>query len=241
MQTQDSASRFYLHHLLLPLVVAGLVLWLIYLFSIDERVTRLFFDPATQQFPLRNNWFLEVVMHQWAKYAVVTLGVAVLTAYLLSFRMASLTFLRRVFLFLVLAMGFSTGTVSYLKSMSHKQCPYDLKMYGGYAPYTGIFEKAPQGVKPGRCWPAGHSSAGFCLMAFYFAGLYLRNKRLAFWGLYGGFGLGFVLGMGRVLQGAHFLSHHIWTALICWLVTLALYELMLSRSPAATSEKAAQT
>ena len=240
-QRQNSASRFYLLHLVIPLVAAGLVLWVIYLLGIDERITRLFFDPVTQQFPLRNHWFLEVVMHRWAKYAVVILGVAVLAAYLLSFRIAALASLRRVLLFLVLAMGLSSGTVSYLKSVSHKQCPYDLKMYGGYAPYTALFEKTPQGVKPGRCWPGGHSSAGFCLMAFYFAGLHLRNKRLASWGLYGGFGLGFVLGMGRVLQGAHFLSHHIWTALICWLVMLALYELILRHFSPAAEENALQT
>ncbi|HSS46612.1 MAG TPA: phosphatase PAP2 family protein [Burkholderiales bacterium] len=240
-QGQDSASRFYFLHLVIPLIAAGLVLWVIYLLGVDERITRLFFDPVTQQFPLRNRWFLEVVMHRWAKYAVVILGVAVLAAYLVSFRIASLAPLRRVFLFLILAMGLSSGAVSYLKSVSHKQCPYDLKMYGGYAPYTGIFEKAPPGVKPGRCWPGGHSSAGFCLMAFYFVGLRLRNKRVALWGLYGGFGLGFVFGMGRVLQGAHFLSHHLWAALICWLVMLALYELMLRRLPIATREITVQT
>lgn len=223
-------------HLVIPLVAASLVLWVIYLLGIDERITRLFFDPVTQQFPLRNHWFLEVVMHRWAKYAVVILGVAVLAAYLLSFRMASLAPLRRVLLFLVLAMGLSSGTVSYLKSVSNKQCPYDLKMYGGYAPYIALFEKTPEGVKPGKCWPGGHSSTGFCLMAFYFAGQHLRRRRLAYWGLFGGFGLGFVLGFGRVMQGAHFLSHHLWTALICWLVMLALYQLLLRRQPIAEKE-----
>jgi len=42
--------------------------------------------------------------------------------------------------------------------------------------------------------------------------------------------LGFALGMGRVAQGAHFVSHNLWSALICWLVVLALYELLLRRA-----------
>ncbi|MEK6209810.1 MAG: sulfite exporter TauE/SafE family protein [Pseudomonadota bacterium] len=42
--------------------------------------------------------------------------------------------------------------------------------------------------------------------------------------------LGFALGMGRVAQGAHFVSHDLWSALICWLVVLALYELLLRRA-----------
>jgi membrane-associated PAP2 superfamily phosphatase len=77
-------------------------------------------------------------------------------------------------------------------------------------------------------------------MAFYFAGRHLRNCRLAYWGLFGGFGLGFVLGFGRVMQGAHFLSHQLWTALICWLVMLALYELLLRRQPIPEKEAGSQ-
>lgn len=150
-QKRDSAWHFYLLHLVIPLVAAGLILWVIFILGIDARISRLFFDPVSQQFPLRNHWFLEVVMHHWVKYAVVTLGIAVLVAYLFSFRIAALAPLRRVLLFLVLAMGLSSGAVSYLKSVSHKQCPYDLKMYGGYAPYAALFEKIPEGVKQGRC------------------------------------------------------------------------------------------
>ncbi|MGH8710249.1 MAG: hypothetical protein ACREVA_02860 [Burkholderiales bacterium] len=45
---------------------------------------------------------------------------------------------------------------------------------------------------------------------------------------------------GRVIQGAHFLSHQLWTALICWLVMLALYELLLRRQPITEEEAASQ-
>jgi len=230
-KTPSSAWQFYILHLLIPLVAALLILSVIYALGIDERITGLFFDPVSQQFPFRKNWFLDLVMHHWIKYAVILLAVCVVVTYLCSFRVASLAPLRRLLLFLVLAMGLSTGTVSLIKRESPKQCPYDLRIYGGYAPYIALFEKAPPGVMPGKCWPAGHSSTGFCLMAFYFAGRYLRNRRLANWGLFGGLGLGFILGFGRVMQGAHFLSHQLWAALICWLVMLVLYELLLRRQP----------
>jgi membrane-associated PAP2 superfamily phosphatase len=178
-------------------------------------------------------------MHRWSKYAVVALGVGVFAAFLSSLSSGVLARVRRVLLFVVLAMGLSSASISWLKNVSHKQCPYDLKMYGGYAPYTGLFDKTPEGIKPGKCWPGGHSSTGFCLMVFYFVGLHLRNKRFAAWGLYGGFSMGFVLGLGRVMQGAHFLSHHLWTALICWVLMLALYELLLRRAPGAAKESPA--
>ena len=30
-------------------------------------------------------------------------------------------------------------------------------------------------------------------------------------------------------QGAHFLSHNLWTASLCWLISLAVYDLLLYR------------
>jgi len=45
----------------------------------------------------------------------------------------------------------------------------------------------------------------------------------------GALALGFGSGLARVAQGAHFASHIVWSALVCWLVTLALYEGFLRR------------
>ncbi|HUL41940.1 MAG TPA: phosphatase PAP2 family protein [Burkholderiales bacterium] len=236
----NSSRHFYLLHLVIPAAAASLILWVIYILGIDERITRLFFNPETRRFPLRDNWFLETVMHHWIKYAVILLGLSVLVAYVSSFWVAMLAPLRRVLVFVVLAMALSTATVNLLKNESPKHCPYDLKIFGGYAPYVALFEKTPRGVKSGNCWPGAHSTAGFCLMALYFAGRHLRNRKLANWGLFGGLGLGFILGFGRVMQGAHFFSHQLWAALICWLVMLAVYELLLRRHSVPEKEAAFQ-
>nr|NOY04394.1 phosphoesterase [Gammaproteobacteria bacterium] len=40
---------------------------------------------------------------------------------------------------------------------------------------------------------------------------------------------GSLLGVGRMLQGAHFLSHNVWTAVFCWLIGLGSYYLVLYR------------
>jgi membrane-associated PAP2 superfamily phosphatase len=37
---------------------------------------------------------------------------------------------------------------------------------------------------------------------------------------------GSVLSVGRMMQGAHFLSHNIWTAVFCWLIGLGCYYLV---------------
>jgi membrane-associated PAP2 superfamily phosphatase len=142
---------------------------------------------------------------------------------MMSFFLPALRNLRRVLLFLGLALTLAPGTVSLLKSQSHRSCPYDLVEFGGSAPHVGLFDAAPSGDFPGRCFPSGHASAGFCLLAFYFAGLALRNRRLALAGLWGGIAAGMLFGFARLVQGAHFLSHNLWSALVCWLVILAVY------------------
>lgn len=130
---------------------------------------------------------------------------------------------RRLLLFLSLAMTLATAAVSFLKSGSPRHCPYDLIEFGGLEAHLGLFEAARPGHTLGHCFPAGHASAGFCLLAFYFAGHALGRRGLALAGLWGGFGAGMAFGMARVAQGAHFLSHNLWSAGVCWLVILVLY------------------
>ena len=58
---------------------------------------------------------------------------------------------------------------------------------------------------------------------FYFVGLVRRNRWLSRAGLALGIAAGLVLGLGRMLQGAHFLTHVLWSGIVCWLVILGLY------------------
>lgn len=226
-----TAGRFYLLHLGGALVLAAAALLIVEHFRIDWRISNFFFDPELGRFPLRDDWFLEKVMHVGVKNAVVGIGLLVLAAWITSFRLKRLAQWRPLLLFLFIAMVLSSSAISLVKSVSGKHCPYDLEQYGGTVPFVGLLERLPQGVKPGKCWPGGHASAGFCLFAFYFAALKLGRRRMAAAMLAGSLLLGLVLGMGRVAQGAHFVSHNLWSALICWLVTLALYELLLRRAP----------
>jgi len=216
-------AQFFLAHLWLPLGAAALILLPLEATNLDNVVSNWFYDAATGRFPLRYNPAFEIVTHHWAKYLVVLIGCAVIAAYLLSFVIPALKDRRRLLLFLSLALTLAPAAVSLLKSGNPRHCPYDLVEYGGYAAHLGLFDAAAPGQSPGRCFPSGHASAGFSLLAFYFAGLALGNRRLALTALWVGMGAGLAFGMARVSQGAHFLSHNLWSALVCWLVILALY------------------
>jgi membrane-associated PAP2 superfamily phosphatase len=219
--------RFWLLHIALPITALLLVLAAVEASGLDWWLSDLFFDSRSRSFPLRGDPFLEHVLHYQVKYVVIAVALTISGAWLVSYTAPRLARYRRVLMFVWLAMVLSTSAISGLKALSGKHCPYDLAIYGGWAPYRGLMESLPDGVAPGHCFPGGHASTGFSLFAIYFAALHLGRRRLAAAALAVAFLLGLTLGMGRVAQGAHFLSHSIWTALICWAVIALLYLALL--------------
>jgi membrane-associated PAP2 superfamily phosphatase len=112
------------------------------------------------------------------------------------------------------------------------QCPWSLQAFGGQEVYSGLLEPRPATAKPGRCWPGGHASAGFSLMALFFALRDIR-PRTARACLVFAITLGSVFSLGRMLQGAHFFSHNLWTFLFDWLICTLCYWLLLYRKNSA--------
>jgi membrane-associated PAP2 superfamily phosphatase len=210
--------------------------------DVDRVLESRFFDPVTGGFPLRYDPFLEVVLHYWTKYLVALVAGLAFAGFLLSFQIAALKPQRRALLFIALAIVLSTTAVSAAKMVSVKHCPWDLIEFGGEIAYTKLLEQPPRGTRAGHCFPAGHTSTGFSLLAFYFVGRARRNPRLARAGLALGLTAGLALGFGRMLQGAHFLSHVLWSGILCWLAILFVYVATARRladveTPASGAEK----
>lgn len=189
----------------------------------DSAVSRWFFDPVAGTFPLRHNASLEVFGHQAPKLVVALTGSFVIALLLLTFALPDLRPQRRLLAFLSLSLALAPLAVVLLKAGSVRHCPWSLQEFGGYAPHLSLFDATPPGLVPGHCFPSGHAAAGFCLFAFYFAGLSLGRPRFACASFWSAVAAGMGLGMVRVVQGAHFISHNFWSALVCWLVILGLY------------------
>ncbi|HEX6004263.1 MAG TPA: phosphatase PAP2 family protein [Burkholderiales bacterium] len=212
---------------LAPLLPLALLLVALDRTSLDSTVSAWFFDRATDAFPLRYSSALEVFAHHYAKELVIALEGCVIALFLLSYVLPDLSAARRRLGFLALALALAPLAVALLKLGSYRHCPWDLAEFGGFAPHLGLLDPVPARVPAGHCFPAGHPSTGFCLMAFYFA---LRGTPAHRWArpaLAAGIAAGLLLGLGRIAQGAHFLSHVLWSGVVCWLVIVVVQQMIL--------------
>lgn len=212
--------RFWWWHGVLPFGVFAVLAWLFAVTDWDLRLSDPFYDSLARIWPYKRSWWANDLIHTGGKYLVLLIGVTSLLVYVASYFGESLRRWRRKALFLCLCIGLSTGLVSLGKQFSNRHCPWDYDRYGGEVPYRGLFAEPPAECKPGRCFPAGHASGGFALVGLYFVA---RRRAWALAGLGVGLLLGAVFGFGQMARGAHFVSHNLWTAAICWAVSLGLY------------------
>ncbi|MGF6590843.1 phosphatase PAP2 family protein [Pseudomonas sp. 2835] len=217
--------------------ITALILILLELTSLDMDLAKLAFDPVAGEFIGRHSYFLEDILHDRAKQAVIVLGLLAVAAFAASFFWSRLVNWRRELGCLVLAMGLSTGFVTPLKAVTAVQCQWSLSEFGGKETYSELLSPRPATDKPGRCWPGGHAATGFTLFALFFV-LRDRRPRLARAALLFAFGLGTLFSVGRMLQGAHFFSHNVWTAVFCWLIGLGCYYWVLYRRPVEVKQDA---
>ncbi|PKO42927.1 MAG: phosphoesterase [Betaproteobacteria bacterium HGW-Betaproteobacteria-22] len=216
------AESFWLKHLLAGLLVAAFMRLVYPVLHIDANLTDLFFDAQRQHFPLKHNLFLTQWMHTGLKWLMVTVAVLSLVLSVSSYFFARIKAYRAPLLWVFVGMVVSTTVVAILKHYNQHACPWDLTVYGGDLPLIALFEAPPAGVELGRCFPAGHPSGGFALMAFYFAFITYRPA-FARWMLLLSLVMGLVMGGVQIARGAHFLSHVLWSGWTVWMTLLILY------------------
>ena len=209
-----------------PLLIMGLLLWLDPA-GLDFAIAEKMYVPGVG-FVGHKSYWLENILHDRAKQVVILFSVLVVMGFLASLFMPKLREWRRTLGYVVLAMGLSTAIITPLKALTAVQCPWSLSEFGGEETFTPLLDARAETLKPGRCWPGGHASTGFSLLALFFA-LRDRHPRAARVALGVALGLGVIFSIGRMLQGAHFLSHNIWTLLFDWMICVLCYRWVLYR------------
>jgi len=219
--------------------LAAVILLLLELTTLDMDLAKYFYDPVAGDFIGSHSYFLENILHDRAKQLVIVFSVLAIVGFIGAFFVQRLKPFKRELGCLVLSLGLATAFVTPVKAVTAVQCPWSLKEFGGKETYSELLSPRPATNKPGRCWPGGHAATGFTLFALFFV-LRDRRPRLARKALVFAFALGTVFSIGRMLQGAHFFSHNVWTAIFCWLICLGAYYFILYR-PAGKAEPVMET
>jgi len=211
------------HHPLAALAVAAIcLLGLFELTTLDLAVARLFWDAAAGAFHWRGDPVLAPILYHGAKTAMYVLGVAALVALAFAYRRTADTASRKAFLIAGLTVVLMPLLVVFLKHLTNRYCPWALEPFGGEVPYTTLLQTLPERWQRGQCFPAGHAAGGYVWVGFALA-LWSVRPRLARATLALGLVAGGAMGLFRMAEGAHFLSHTLWTLWLACLVPVLLH------------------
>lgn len=219
----------------LPVALALAVLALLSAYAgFDRWLLDHFFDPARGEFPARRAFWAQTVLHRGQTGFIVLVASAALAVFVGGFVRPRLRPLRRDALYLLACIALTTATVGGLKQVTALDCPWDLAGYGGERPYRHLFD--PRDGGGGRCFPGGHSSGAFALLALSVL-LRRRGRPGAGAAFVAALMLGLSFALLQWLRGAHFPSHDLWSSFIAWSVAHALAGPMLGRpaGPAAVA------
>ncbi len=206
----------------IPLLLAlQLLFW--QLPQIDLWFSGLFWRPA------QGFWLSDLAPVRWSYVAfrdipyvlVPLLGWLYLASWLWARR--SERMLRRglLFLFLVMAVGPGLLVNEVFKAESGRARPATVQAFGGERTFTPAFEPSDQ-CRSNCSFVSGHAAMGFFFLALAWP---LRDRRWLYWGGI----IGLLVGLGRVMQGAHFLSDVLFGYPIVYVAALLLARALLGR------------
>ncbi len=132
---------------------------------------------------------------------------------------------RKIALFFILVLVIGPGLFVNMVFKDHwgRPRPRDIDQFGGSMQYCELWQIGVPGK--GKSFPCGHASVGFFLMIPYFL-LRNRHPKWAVAVFAGGLSYGLLMGIGRMIQGAHFATDVLWSGGMVYLTGLGLFYLL---------------
>jgi membrane-associated PAP2 superfamily phosphatase len=195
--------------------------------SLDIYVQNYFFQMNTHTWILnRDEPILKFLLYDGIKKLLIFFALSILLTLIFFRKKDLIKRYRNGLLIIVLSSIFVPLVVGSLKAVTNTPCPKNLEYYGGRYPDVKVFGSYPKDFVQKRkikCWPAGHASGGFALMALFFLFKKRKNKIIA---LVFGLFVGWSMGLYKMLIGDHFSSHTIITMLLAWLIILIIAKIV---------------
>lgn len=130
---------------------------------------------------------------------------------------------RRSLLFLLVVLLLGPGLLVHqvLKDGAGRARPRQVEQFDGDKRFTPAFVISDQ-CKRNCSFTSGHAAMGFFFMAFAWT---FKDRR---WLLYGGT-IGVIVGLGRIVQGSHFLSDVVFSGAVVYLTAVLCARWLLGR------------
>nr|SPS04817.1 putative PAP2 (Acid phosphatase) superfamily protein-like protein [Candidatus Nitrotoga fabula] len=189
--------------------------------TLDIQIARLAFDEAEKIFPYREEIFFTKYLHHGLKSLMYAAGLTGIGWAVYCYRKTQSQPLRQSCLVAIMGIILIPLTITAIKHVTSRHCPWSLDIFGGSIPYTSLLTFVSEDYPGGQCFPAGHASGGFMWISWAMAFWHTRPM-LAKTALVMAVVLGGLMGVGRMVQGAHFLSHTIWTVILAWFLSISL-------------------
>jgi len=203
-----------------------LALIVINLFQLDFVIADSIY-ALTHSWYYQEQWFTSVFMHKYMKYVLILLYLVLLLKFFLRDKSTEDRFQRYGKIVLLISLLLGTLFVSYFKHTLQVDCPWDLLRYGGDKPFFGLFQYGQAYLPSSHCFPSGHASSAFTWFSLYFyTAIFYPKYRLKIFAVV--LVLGYVLGLGQQFRGAHFISHDVWSMLVCMFVNVIIYKTAFS-------------
>lgn len=177
----------------------------------------------------RDHWLTRAVLHEGGRW-VAGAGLAWLILDALRPAIAGPSRNERRYWLAVVVVGLIG--VPLMKRVTTTSCPWDLLEFGGPVAYVPHWNPFLTDGGPGHCFPAGHAVSAFAFFGTYFL---WRTHRP--WTARIVLGVTLLLGAAftwaQMARGAHFVSHSLWSAWLCWTLSVVAQSLTRHVAPAA--------
>ncbi len=193
-------------------------------------------DLATASFFYDGNFYLKehpaiVFLYRYSPYLALAVGLFSLIA-LVSGAITKREILgvrKKVWAYLLLALLLGPGLIVNLVFKEHwgRARPVQITQFGGQKQFTPAFVPTDQ-CRHNCSFSCGHASSGFYFIA---PALLVRNRKKRYLLLGAATAFGFLIGLGRMAQGGHFLSDVIFSFFFVLISTLILYRWFFEREP----------
>lgn len=188
--------------------------------SLDMTLARVYGGPAG--FEWRQHWLTSALLHDGGRWLALA-GIAALMLNLWKPLWRGPTPRQRLWW---LAVTLACMLVPPLiKQHSLTSCPWSLAEFGGVADHVSHWALGVRDHGPGGCFPSGHAASAAAFFSGWFV-LRRHRPRAARWWLAAVLALTAAYGWAQLARGAHYASHTLWTAWICYAIGWAAQPLM---------------